>query len=1062
MASRLACSKGAAASVTSAGCRAAAGRRTVLSATTSRAAAVPTQRRFLAHQAEGRPRSGDQTWEQRVQVNDQATKGPWNHFVNRHIGPRDSDVEQMLATVGAKNNSMDDFIAEVIPKNLQSSPRERIVPEMHTNEPGIMAEWTGSTRNNATRVWMNGEGYYPVATPSVIKRNILENPAWYTSYTPYQAEISQGRLESLLNFQTMVSDLTGLSVANASLLDEGTAGAEAMIMSLNCLPASRQKGKNKTFVISNKVHKRTFRVIEGRAKGFGVNIKRMDIGDVEGIRSIGNDLVGVMAQYPDYQGSAEVLDKVAEVTHDLGCQFSVATDLSALTVLKPPGEFGADIAFGNSQRFGVPLGYGGPHAAFFATKEANKRRLPGRIVGVTKDRMGRPALRLALQTREQHIRREKATSNVCTAQALLANMAAMYAVYHGPEQLMGQAVDNIRGARMIAEVGRFFGLEVRPSQSCPDQDVFTDTVTLHNVPDAWELKTKLEENADIGVGVGAYRSSQDPTGYVTCAVSGNVTHSLLFKLATQLQNHLGKEDDVLALVDRIWNQSYKVSDQGILDSIPKALRRTSSYLTHPVFNTHHSETEILRYIHHLASKDLSQVHSMIPLGSCTMKLNGTAQLELIGLHKVASVHPAASPHDVPGYKNLITSISRQLATLTGLDATSVQPNSGAQGEFAGLQCIRKYFEANGQKNRDICLIPMSAHGTNPASATQAGLRTVPVKCDTKTGNLDLADLKAKCEKHANELAAIMITYPSTYGVFEPDIMEICKTVHDHGGKVYMDGANMNAQIGLTSPGYLGADVCHLNLHKTFCIPHGGGGPGVGPICVTEALEPYLPGKQHNHVSSALFGSASILPISWAYMRLMRDEGLVKATKVALLNANYLLARLKDHYPIVYTNAAGRCAHEFIIDIRPFGKSAGIDVADISKRLQDYGFHSPTMSFPISGTLMIEPTESESKAELDRFADALISIREEIREIEEGKQPREGNVLKMSPHPQVDVIKGDGEGKWERPYSREKAAYPLPYLVEKKFWPTVGRADDAFGDTNLFCTCPPVEDTTEQD
>ncbi|KAF4124412.1 glycine dehydrogenase [Geosmithia morbida] len=981
---------------------------------------------------------------------------PWVDFHTRHIGPRDSDVEEMLRVVGA-GSGLDDLVAQVVPKDVIQPPTERIARESFMSEERLLPAFTYLVEKNKKMDWMIGQGYYPVHTPAVIKRNILESPAWYTSYTPYQAEISQGRLQSLLNYQTMVSDLTGLPVANASLLDEGTAGAEAMLMSYNTLPGSRQKRKDKTYIVSDKVNPTTVGVLEHRAQGFGITVKQMDLSspDAPGkLKELGQDLVGAMVQYPDTDGNVDNFRPIADAVHELGAQLSAATDLSALTILTPPGEWGADIAFGNSQRFGVPLGGGGPHAAFFATKEANKRRIPGRLVGVTKDRLGRPALRLALQTREQHIRREKATSNVCTAQALLANMAAMYAIYHGPAQLRAKALENLRGARMIQKAALYFGYKAPGSPLQPEGLVLSDTVTLQGLDEARRLALLSDLNSR-GVGV-----NSTERGTISFSVSENLTPALYRRIVGSLRAHAPKNESAyyLQTAKNFWQEGYAQTSDELRRSIPAEVKRESEYLTHPVFNTYHSETEMLRYIHHLQSKDLSQVHSMIPLGSCTMKLNGTSQLELITVDKNANMHPLAGDAFTEGYADVIASLCQQLSSLTGMDATSIQPNSGAQGEYAGLRVIRKYHETRGDTQRDICLIPVSAHGTNPASAAMAGMRTVPIKCIADTGNLDIEDLKEKCAKYADQLGAIMITYPSTYGIFEPGVREVCDIVHQHGGQVYMDGANMNAQIGLTSPGGLGADVCHLNLHKTFCIPHGGGGPGVGPIAVKSHLQPMLQ-EATRYVTSAKFGSASILPISWAYIRLMRDEGLLKATKTALLNANYLLARLKDHYTVAYTNAQGRCAHEFIIDARPFGKTAGIEVADIAKRLQDYGFHSPTMSWPVPGTLMIEPTESESKEELDRFADALISIRQEIREIEEGKQPREGNVLKMAPHPQIDLIRGDGEGKWDRPYSREKAAYPLPYLIEKKFWPTVGRADDTYGDTNLFCTCPPVEDTT---
>jgi glycine dehydrogenase len=793
---------------------------------------------------------------------------PWNEFHSRHIGPRDSDIEEMLKTIGMEGNGLDDFVSQVIPKDVFDAPKDRIVN--HTLTESTLPKHFGAIASkNKQMVWMNGRGYYPVSTPAVIKRNLLENPGWYTSYTPYQPEISQGRLESLLNFQTMVSDLTGLPVANASLLDEGTAGAEAMTMSLNCLPSSRQKRQNKTYVVSDRVLNTTIRVLRGRAEGFGINVVTLDFSQpdaIQKLRDVGDDLVGAMVQYPDTIGHVHDFQEVADTVHELGAQLSAATDLSALTILTPPGEWGADIAFGNSQRFGVPLGAGGPHAAFFATKESNKRRLPGRLVGVTKDRMGRPALRLALQTREQHIRREKATSNVCTAQALLANIAAMYAVYHGPHQLKGMALENLRGARMVQQAAQHYGFNANASPLHPEHMVLSDTVSLSHMSEKVTsdlIRAFLRRN----ISVTASRES----GIMNIAVPGHMGTSLFKHIVEGFQACAlhNKDDHHMVTAERIWQEGHSLTHEQLCDSIPESVRRKSSYLTHPVFNSHHSETEMLRYLHHLQSKDLSQVHSMIPLGSCTMKLNGTSLLELIGYGDIANIHPFAHIQATEGYRDLIKELCDQLSRLTGMDSTSIQPNSGAQGEFAGLRAIRKYHETQGAGKRDICLIPVSAHGTNPASAAMAGMRTVPIKCDPKTGNLDIQDLREKAAKHADELAAIMITYPSTYGVFEPAIRETCNIVHEHGGLVYMDGANMNAQIGLTSPGALGADVCHLNLHKTFCIPHGGGGPGVGPICVKSLLAPYLPdGKSGEWVTSARYGSASILPISWAYMKLM--------------------------------------------------------------------------------------------------------------------------------------------------------------------------------------------------
>ncbi|KAG6268263.1 hypothetical protein E4U48_004768 [Claviceps purpurea] len=987
---------------------------------------------------------------------------PWEDFPTRHIGPRDEDIAAMLKQMNSGVDTLDAFVAQVIPEDIMLPPQEKIqsLPKQYS-ETGITKTFKSMHGKNIIYTWMNGGGYYPTQTPPVIKRNVFENPAWYTSYTPYQAEVSQGRLQSLLNYQTMVCDLTGLPVANASLLDEGTAAAEAMTMSLNSLPASRAKRPGKTYVVSHLVHDDTIQVMRGRAEGFGIRLQVFDVSTsdaIQKIQNLGDDLIGILAQYPDTNGGVGDYRSLADIAHKQGTLFSVATDLSALTLLTPPGEWGVDVAFGNSQRFGVPLGFGGPHAAFMAVKESSKRRLPGRIVGVSKDRTGGRALRLALQTREQHIRREKATSNLCTAQALLANMAAMYAVYHGPAQLKEMAVTNLRYSRMVQSAAQHYGLPVTTATLDPQGRVLSDTVTI--TFDSAEACQTLRDNLlrnSISSGKGRAANQVVLAAFPTFRMETYLNVVQAFKSVAR-KNH---SDSCVAMANKLWTNGWKPSVKQIVDEIPDIVRRESSYLTHPVFNSYHSETEMLRYIHHLQSKDLSLVHSMIPLGSCTMKLNATSQMELVGYHKSSNIHPHAPESSKVGWNTLFTITRRQLAALTGMDDTSLQPNSGAQGEFAGLRAIRKYHEQQPGPKRDICLIPVSAHGTNPASAAMAGMRVVPVKCDLATGNLDLADLEAKCKQYEAELGAFMVTYPSTYGVFEPDVRKACDLVHAHGGQVYMDGANMNAQIGLTSPGALGADVCHLNLHKTFCIPHGGGGPGVGPICVKSHLKPFLPDVDgQTPVSSAAYGSASIVPISWAYMATMGDEGLRKATSVALLNANYLLARIKDHYPILYTNEKGRCAHEFIIDARPFRESAGIEAIDIAKRLQDYGFHAPTMSWPVPNTLMVEPTESESKEELDRFADALISIREEIREVEEGKQPRQGNVLRNAPHTQKDLIVGDGEGTWDRPYSRQKAAYPLSYLMEKKFWPTVTRVDDTYGDTNLFCTCPPVEDTTQ--
>ncbi|CAL3973024.1 unnamed protein product [Diplocarpon coronariae] len=981
---------------------------------------------------------------------------PLDTFARRHIGPSPNTTEQMLKALDPPVQSLDEFVKQVLPSDILSAKNLEVDAVSYGGEEGftesqLLARLRSIASKNTIMRSYIGCGYAGTRVPEVIKRNVLEGPGWYTSYTPYQPEISQGRLESLLNFQTLVCDLTALPISNASLLDESTAAAEAMTLSLNALPASRQKSMNKTFLVSHLVHPQTKAVLQSRADGFDVKI---EIGDVlaDGgarVKELGKDLVGVLVQYPDTEGGVEDFRGLADIIHAQGATFSVATDLLALTVLAPPGEFGADIAFGNAQRFGVPFGYGGPHAAFFAVGEKYKRKIPGRLIGVSKDKLGDKAMRLTLQTREQHIRREKATSNVCTAQALLANMSAFYAVYHGPQGLKNIAERAINGARIIESGLKSFGFETGDRGKGEDGSVLFDTVVvnvgsgkadtvLRHALKAFDINLRKFDDSRLGITVDETVDIKDLEDILA-----------IFKPFAPIKHDMSVEQIIKLL-----------PGSGTLP-IPASLKRTSEYLTHPVFNSHHSETELLRYIHHLQSKDLSLTHSMIPLGSCTMKLNATTEMAPVTWPEFASIHPFVPADQATGYKVMIDELEADLATITGFDAVSLQPNSGAQGEFTGLRVIRKFQEQQPGKKRDICLIPVSAHGTNPASAAMAGMRVVTVKCDTKTGNLDMDDLKLKCEKYSEELGAIMITYPSTFGVFEPEVKAACNIVHQHGGQVYMDGANMNAQIGLCSPGEIGADVCHLNLHKTFCIPHGGGGPGVGPIGVKSHLAPFLPGhplvktggeQGIAPVSGAPWGSASILPISWAYVKMMGGRGLTHATKITLLNANYIMSRLRPHYPILYTNENFRCAHEFILDVRGFKETCGVEAIDIAKRLQDYGFHAPTMSWPVANTLMIEPTESESKDELDRFINALISIREEIRNVEDGKVSREGNVLKNAPHSQKDLIVGE----WDRPYTREEAAYPLPYLREKKFWPSVTRLDDAFGDMNLFCTCGPVD------
>ena len=951
----------------------------------------------------------------------------------------------MLAALQPPVESLDVFVKQVLPADLLSArdlwidePLEHGSAREGLSESQLIDRLREISQGNKVMRSYIGCGYAGTRVPEVVKRNVLEGPGWYTSYTPYQPEISQGRLESLLNFQTLVSDLTGLSIANASVLDESTAAAEAMTLALNALPQSRARRPEKTFAVSHLCHPQTLEVLRSRAEGFGIQIKIIDVlaSNCSNVRSLGDDLIGVLVQYPDTEGGVEDFQELSKAVHDLHGTVCVATDLLALTVLKPPGEFGADIAFGNAQRFGVPFGYGGPHAAFFACSDKQKRKIPGRLIGVSKDRLGDKAMRLALQTREQHIRREKATSNICTAQALLANMSAFYAIYHGPRGLRDIANRTIACTRVLEEGLRRLGFRTGSRGKDSDGRVMFDTVVVQLGND------KAAEMIEWGVankGINLRKISSS-------------------KIGVTLDETVGLEDlkDILAIFEN-FSTKRAVNVNNIIgalkldayDSVLAAtgLKRTTPYLEHPVFNSHHSETELLRYIHHLQSKDLSLTHSMIPLGSCTMKLNATTEMIPISWPEFSSIHPFAPVEQAKGYTTLIDELEQDLAVITGFDAVSLQPNSGAQGEFTGLRVIRKYQENQPGKKRDICLIPVSAHGTNPASAAMAGMRVVTIKCDNVTGNLDIDDLKAKCEKYSGELGAIMITYPSTFGVFEPQVKEVCRIVHEHGGQVFMDGANMNAQIGLCSPGEIGADVCHLNLHKTFCIPHGGGGPGVGPIGVKSHLAPFLPGhpliaiggeKSISPVSGAPWGSASILPISWAYIKMMGGQGLTHATKITLLNANYILSRLKSYYPILYTNSAGRCAHEFILDTRRFKDSAGIEAIDIAKRLQDFGFHAPTMSWPVANTLMIEPTESESKEEMDRFCDALIAIRKEIEAVENGSQPKEGNVLKMAPHSIKDLV---SDLEWTRSYTREQAAYPLPWLKEKKFWPSVTRLDD---------------------
>ncbi len=944
-----------------------------------------------------------------------------NSFIQRHIGPNESDRREMLKTIGVK--SMDELVSLTVPQSIRLNG-ELDLPLGLSEGKFLDLAWSVASKNQIYRSFI-GQGYYDTLTPPVILRNILENPGWYTAYTPYQAEISQGRMEALLNFQTMVMDLTGLPMANASLLDEGTAAAEAMHL---CLSARKQKTAAKFFVSEN-IFKQTLDVIHTRALPMGIEVV---VGDEEKFNP-GPEFFGALVQYPDAHGRVKEIEPFIKKCQGAGLLTVVAADLLALCLLPAPGELGADICVGSTQRFGVPMGFGGPHAAFMSTREEFKRLLPGRIIGVSQDAHKRPALRLALQTREQHIRREKATSNICTAQVLLAVMASMYAVYHGPKGLRDIATRVNRLTRMLASGLRKLGFTLASEK-------FFDTLQVKVDDQQRKEIIQRAEQARINLGTmypGVLTLSLDEL------TTGEDVETLwaIFKPGTTLTC-----DDVN--IDGAFELGEK-------------FQRRSEYLTHPTFNRYHSETEMLRYLQRLQSKDLSLAHSMIPLGSCTMKLNATAEMIPITWPEFARLHPFAPIRQAAGYLEMIRQLEGWLAEITGFSAVSLQPNAGSQGEYAGLLVIREYFRSKGQAHRNICLIPASAHGTNPASAVMAGMKVVVVACDDQ-GNVDLKDLRDKLAAHKDNLAALMITYPSTHGVFEESILEICELVHSHGGQVYMDGANMNAMVGLCKPGRIGVDVSHLNLHKTFCIPHGGGGPGIGPIGVAEHLKPFLP--KHSlvpeagpatgisAVASGPWGSAGILPISWGYIALMGREGLRQATEAAILNANYIARRLEPHYKTLYKGKNGYVAHECILDVRPFKESAGVTVEDIAKRLMDYGFHAPTMSWPVIGTLMIEPTESESKEELDRFCEAMIQIRQEIAEIESGQADRTDNVLKNAPHSYQHLV----SDQWPHSYGREKAAFPLPWVRERKFWISVGRVDNAYGDKNLVCACPPLD------
>ena len=940
-------------------------------------------------------------------------KKPASAFVNRHIGSKENEIQSMLNKL--KFASLNYLTNTIVPENIHCNSSLNLPKALSETETKKRLHKLAS-RNSVYRSYI-GMGYYGTVIPGVIKRNILENPGWYTQYTPYQAEISQGRLEGLLNFQTMVSDLTGLPIANSSLLDEATAAAEAMLMFFNAT-----KDSNKTrFLVSNGCHPQTIDVLKTRAEPLGISLS---ISHHDSF-SFDKTVFGALVQYPNTEGAIEDFSGLCNTAHKNGAYICMATDLLALTVLKPPGEMDADVTIGNAQRFGVPMGYGGPHAAFFTTTEKFKRKIPGRIIGISRDSHGNPALRMALQTREQHIRREKATSNICTAQVLLAIMSGMYAVYHGPD-----------GLKEIAK--RVNKLTAKLSDSLKKggcklvHDYFFDTIRFKS-KSGWKekaekLKLNLRDYNDGTIGI-----SLDET------ITESHIKELLSVFDVELKENFGK-------------------------TIPSKLIRISTFLEHPVFHLYQSETEMLRYLHRLESKDLSLNLSMIPLGSCTMKLNATNEMEAVTWPEFGNIHPFAPNNQTKGYQELINELGIWLVESTGFDDISVQPNSGAQGEYTGLLVIRSFHKNNGHGHRNICLIPSSAHGTNPASAIMAGMKVVVILCD-KHGNISKDDLKEKVELHSENLAAIMITYPSTHGVFEHTIKEICEIVHSHGGQVYLDGANLNAMLGLCKPGKFGSDVMHINLHKTFCIPHGGGGPGMGPIVCKSHLTPFLPGHSQietggsqaiHAVSSAPFGSSSILPISWAYIAMMGGNGLKKATQVAILNANYMAKILKDHYPILYRGISKFNAHEFIIDLRDLKKKSGISDEDVAKRLMDYGFHAPTMSFPVPGTLMIEPTESETKVELDRFCNSMISIKKEIMHVVSGKLDANDNPLKNAPHTAQHVTSDD----WNHKYSRQQASYPAPWLKNHKYWPTVGRVDNAFGDRNLICTCPPIEEYEE--
>ncbi len=950
-----------------------------------------------------------------------------NNFINKHNGPRESEVEQMLETIGVK--SMDELIEQTVPVSIRLKKPLAIDPGM--NEYAYLKHLKRLASRNKIFKSFIGLGYYNTILPGVIQRNVLENPGWYTSYTPYQAEISQGRLEALLNFQTMVSDLTGLPIANSSLLDEGTAAAEAMIMLFNGRSRAKTKAEANQFLVSENLFPHTIELLKTRARPLGIELIVEDHKKF----NLTEKVFGLMVQYPDQYGEIENFTELTKEAHAGEADVVVVADLLSLTILKPPGEWGADVVVGTTQRFGIPMGFGGPHAGYFCTTEKYKRNIPGRIIGISIDARGNRALRMALQTREQHIKRERATSNICTAQALLASMAGFYAIYHGPKGLKAIANDIHKMACILSQALPAYEYKVT-------NQYFFDTLTLQLPEKADPKKLKLLARNNL--------------------VNFRFISDEMISIAVDETTTIADINIILGVLAAANNKPFEdpVTEVNTCNTLPEFFERMTPFLTHEVFNSYHSETEMMRYLKTLENKDLALNRTMIPLGSCTMKLNAAAELFSLSWPEFGEIHPFAPKDQVEGYLELIRDLEKDLCEITGFEAVSFQPNSGASGEHTGLLVIREYLASIGQGHRNICLIPASAHGTNPASSVMAGLKVVVVKCDER-GNIDMSDLKAKAEQYSENLAATMITYPSTHGVFEETILEVVEIIHRHGGQVYMDGANMNAQVGLTNPGIIGADVCHLNLHKTFAIPHGGGGPGVGPIGVAKHLAPFLPKhpffetggqKGITPVASAPFGSASILPISYGYIKLLGGEGLKKATAFAILNANYLKVKLEDHYKILYTGVNGRVAHEMIIDCNGFNKTADLTVIDIAKRLMDYGFHAPTVAFPVHGTLMVEPTESEPLKELDRFVEAMISIRNEIRDIETGRVEKSGNIIKSAPHTMEMVI----ADQWDKSYTRQQAAFPVSIDNPAKYWPPVTRIDDAYGDRNLVCTCQPIE------